>query len=215
MRATAQQEHYNYSLGIYKVYTTIYIYFNVALRNVNKQLKHFYRKTTVQSVFIVILKVREKVMNKKILVTIGIIFAVILTSAVTFALTGPMREQQHKPSDYKIGIEYQEALKSDKPMLALFYVDWCGYCLKFMPKYKIVSNIYKDKFNVVMLNAENPENLKLVEDVSLSGFPTLYILDPKYDNRVLLNNGIYMDMKKLRVELDRFLRIRALLDGKN
>lgn len=151
-------------------------------------------------------------MNKKILITIGIILAVILTSAVTYALTNPSMEQKHKPSDYKIGIKYDEAVQSDKPMMALFYVDWCGYCLKFMPKYKTISKIYKDKYNVVMLNAEDPANKALVEDVVLSGFPTLYIIDPKYDNRILLNNGIYQDMKKLRVELDRYLRIRGLLD---
>ncbi len=151
-------------------------------------------------------------MSKKILITIGIILAVVLTSAVTYALTNPSMEQKHKPSDYKIGIKYDEAVQSDKPMMALFYVDWCGYCLKFMPKYKTISKIYKDKYNVVMLNAEDPANKELVEDVVLSGFPTLYIIDPKYDNRILLNNGIYQDMKKLRVELDRYLRIRGLLD---
>lgn len=149
---------------------------------------------------------------KKIIITLIVVFAIILTSAVTYALTNSSSNQKHKPSDYKIGITYDEALKSDKPMLALLYVDWCGYCLKFMPKYKTISTIYKDKYNVVMLNAEDPQNKELVEDVTLTGFPTLYIIDPKYDNRVLLNNGIYQDLKKLRVELDRYLRIRGLLD---
>ena len=151
-------------------------------------------------------------MKKKVLMTLIITGLVILTSAITFALTNPAAEQKQKPSDYKIGIKYSDALKSDTPMLALMYVDWCGYCLRFMPKYKTISNIYKDKFNIVMLNAEDPANEELVKDVALSGFPTLYILDPKYDNRVLLNNAIYMDLKKLRVELERYLRIRSLLD---
>lgn len=35
-----------------------------------------------------------------------------------------------------------------------------------------------------MVNVEAPENNALVEDVGISGFPTVYILDPKYDNRV-------------------------------
>ena len=151
-------------------------------------------------------------MKKKIWIILGIVFAVVLTSAVTYALTNPSTAQKHKPSDYKIGIKYEEAIQSRKPMLALFYVDWCGYCLKFMPKYKTISKIYKDKYNVVMLNAEDPANQALVEDVALSGFPTMYIIDPKYDNRILLNNAIYQDLKKLRVELDRYLRIRGLLD---
>lgn len=148
-------------------------------------------------------------MLKKIIL---ISLAVVLVACGSVAVYALNSMQPKTPSDYHIGIKYDVALKSDKPMLALFYVDWCGYCLRFMPKYRIVSNLYKDKFNVVMLNAEDENNKQLVEDVALSGFPTLYIIDPKYDNRILLNNAIYTDLKKLRVELDRYLRIRALLD---
>lgn len=154
----------------------------------------------------------EDIMKKKLFVTLGILLVIIFTSAISYAVTTGAFSEKHKPSDYQIGVSYDEALQSDKPMMALFYVDWCGYCLKFMPKYNTVSKIYKDKYNVVMLNAEDPQYKALVEDVVLSGFPTLYIIDPKYDNRIHITNGIYMDMKKLRVELDRYLRIRDILD---
>ncbi len=149
-------------------------------------------------------------MKKKIIITLGILLTVAFASVGAYAF-GSMN-QKHKPSDYKIGIKYEDAVKTDKPMLALFYVDWCGYCLKFMPKYKTISSIYKNDYNVVMLNAENPRYKSLVEDVTLGGYPTLYIIDPKYDNRVHVSNTIYMDLKKLRIELDRYLRVRKLLD---
>ena len=64
-----------------------------------------------------------------------------------------------------------------------------------------------------MLNVEDPKNKDLVEKVKITGFPTLYILDPKYDNYVLLNNAFYLDLARLREELDRYLRIRKLLDA--
>ena len=150
-------------------------------------------------------------MKKKIIIILSILVVVVFTSIGAYAY-GTMN-QKHKPSDYKIGIKYEDAIKTDKPMLALFYVDWCGYCLKFMPKYKTISSIYKKDYNVVMLNSENPRYKDLVADVTLSGYPTLYIIDPKYNNRVHLSNSIYMDLKKLRVELDRYLRIRKLLDS--
>lgn len=82
-----------------------------------------------------------------------------------------------------------------------------------MPKYAALSKIYKDKFNFVMMNAEDPANAKLVEDVALTGFPTMYIIDPKYDNRLLLNNAIYLDMAKIRKELDRYVDVRKRLDS--
>ncbi len=153
-------------------------------------------------------------MKKKIIIGLGVFLVVLLTSAVTFAVNSGVMNKKHVPSDYKIGVTYDEALNAneEKPVLALFYVDWCGYCLRFMPKFKTVESLYKSKYSIVMLNAEDENNKKLVEDVSLTGFPTLYIIDPKYDNRVLLNNAIYMDLKKLRVELDRYLNIRSKLD---
>ena len=150
-------------------------------------------------------------MKKKILVLIVIVLALVLTSAITFAIS--LQPKYNKPSDYNIGTKYEDALNSDKPMVALFYVDWCGYCMKFMPKYKIINDIYKNNFNFVMLNAEEPANRNLVDDVKLTGFPTVYIIDPKYDNRVLINGALYQDLMKFRVELDRYLRIRAILDS--
>jgi len=145
---------------------------------------------------------------KRLFVILGILIGIVAASMGVYANL----EQTHKPSDYKIGIKYEDAINQDKPILALFYMDWCGYCARFMPKFRIIDSLYHDKFNVVMINSDDYKSLS--EDMGVSGFPALYIIDPKYDNRVFLSNGIYFDLKKLRVELDRFLRIRALLDGK-
>lgn len=153
----------------------------------------------------------EGYMKNKILITLGILVTLIVASVAGVAVTN-MNAPKH-PSEYKIGISYDEAVKSDKPMLAVFYVDWCGYCLRFMPKFRILNTLYKNKYNFVMINVEGNQNTKaLAEDVGIAGFPTVYILDPKYDNRVLLSNSYYHNLKKFRVELDRYLRIRALLD---
>lgn len=150
-------------------------------------------------------------MKKKIFITLGVLVALIASSVVGVAVT-TMNAPKH-PSEYNIGISYDEALQSDKPMLAVFYVDWCGYCLKFMPKFKILSTIYRNKYNFVMVNVETDAKTKaLAEDVGIAGFPTVYILDPKYDNRVLMSNSYYHNLKKFRIELERYLRIRALLD---
>lgn len=152
-------------------------------------------------------------MKKKLLIILGILVTLVAVSAAGIAVAS-MNAPKH-PSEYHIGITYDEALKSDKPMLAVFYVDWCGYCLRFMPKFNILSKLYGNKYNFVMVNFEgSKENKKLAETVGIGGFPTVYILDPKYDNRVLMPNVIYQDLGKFRVELDRYSRIRALLDRK-
>lgn len=153
-------------------------------------------------------------MKKKLFITLGILIIVMLTSAVTYAVaTGVFKPKYNKPSDYKVGIKYEEALKGDKPILALFYVDWCGYCMRFMPSYKTIEPKVKENFNVVMINAEDPAMQDLVKEVRLTGYPTLYILDPKYNNRVFINQAFYGDIKTLKGELDMYANIRKLLDA--
>ena len=63
-----------------------------------------------------------------------------------------------------------------------------------------------------MVNVENKQYAQLVDSMSLTGYPTVYILDPKYDNRVLIPNSIYQNLGRFRVELDRYIRIRGILD---
>lgn len=154
----------------------------------------------------------EDIMKKKLIITLAVFLVVLLTSAAGFAVATGAFDKKEKPSDYNVGIKYEQALESEKPMVALFYVDWCGYCLKFMPKFKALSMMYMTKYNFVMLNVEDPVNQALVEDVAITGFPTVYIIDPKYDNRILLNNAIYQNTPKFKVELNRYLRIRDLLN---
>ena len=64
------------------------------------------------------------------------------------------------------------------------------------------------------VNVEDPKYANLVKSIGITGFPTVYLIDPKYDNRVLLSNAIFGDIKQLQGELDRFLRIRKILDSK-
>lgn len=142
------------------------------------------------------------------LILIFISLTVILTSAFVWA-SSPNKNLA--PSKYNIGISYESAMQKEKPFIAMFYVDWCSYCKKFMPEYKLLSKVYENKYNFVMINAEESVNNKIVNDYAIGGFPTVYIIDPVIDNRVLINNTIYDNPAKLRIELDRYLRIRRMI----
>src|SRR5574344_1032218 len=150
-------------------------------------------------------------MNKKLLILLGLVVVLVITSTIGIAFAQGVFKKS-KPSDYKVGVTYTQALEADKPMLVLFYADWCGYCLRFMPKLVVIDRQYSSKYSIVMLDVEKPENQLMVQRAALSGFPTLYIIDPKYDNQILLNGQLYGDTEKLGKELDRYLRIRKLLD---
>jgi len=153
-------------------------------------------------------------MKKKLFIGLGILLLIVLSSAVTFAVSSGALKQQKlsKPSDYHIGVSYDKAMNGEKPVLALFYVDWCGYCLRFMPKFKTLESEYKNKYNLLMINAEDPTRADLVQSVRVAAYPTIYILDPKYDNRIHINSPFYGDLKAFGAELDRYLRIRQSLD---
>lgn len=149
-------------------------------------------------------------MKKGLIITLIILATVIFTvsAIVTLALTP---KANVAPSDYSVGMTYELAMKDNKPMVALFYTDWCTYCKRFMPKYKLLSEVYGDKYNFVMINVENPVYEKVVRDYVISGFPTIYIIDPTIDNRILINNALYDNIFGVKNELDRYLRVRSMI----
>lgn len=125
----------------------------------------------------------------------------------------PEEAPTKKPSEYKIGVPYEKAMSGNKPVIALFYADWCGYCIRFMPTYEKLSKIYKKDYEFTKVNVEDKKYLNVVNDMGITGFPTVFLLDPKYDNKVLLSNAIFGDINLLKKETDRFLRIRKMLDS--
>ena len=105
-------------------------------------------------------------------------------------------------------------MKSKKPVLVLFYADWCGYCVRFMPIYQEISEKYAETFDFSKVNVEDKKYEKVVREIGITGFPTVFILDPKYDNKVLLSNAILGNKESLSKEMDRYVRIRKILDSK-
>ena len=123
-------------------------------------------------------------------------------------------QEPKKPSDYAVGLDYNKAMKGNKPVLALFYADWCRYCIRFMPIFEKMAEKYGDDILLAKVNVEDPKYEQLVREIGIMGFPTVFILDPKYDNKVLIGNNHLGSVEDLSVEVDRFIRIRKLLDKK-
>lgn len=141
--------------------------------------------------------------KKNILKTFAVIVSVfiIAASAIVWAV--------NKSDNF--GITYEQAMKDNKPFVAMFHSQWCSYCKMFKPTYKNLSEQYKGKYNFVMIDGEDPLNATVMNDYAIGSFPTIYIIDPTIDNRVLISNTIYGDLNRLRSELDRYLRVRAMI----
>lgn len=151
----------------------------------------------------------KKFFNVKNTIIAGIVLLLCIVTVSSCMAILPKANM--KPSDYDLGLTYKEASLQDKPILAVFYVDWCTYCKKFMPKLDKVRNLNKEDFNVVLLNVENAENEKLVKEYKISGYPTVYIIDPKYDNRVHIDYPFMESVSSLNQEVKRYSNYRKLI----
>ena len=79
-------------------------------------------------------------MKKNVIIGIGVFVVILLTSAVSYGVNLMAERMQPKsPSDYHIGVTFDEAMNGEKPVIVLFYVNWCGFCQRFMPKFNTLS----------------------------------------------------------------------------
>lgn len=106
-------------------------------------------------------------------------------------------EPTKKPSEYKFGMPYEKAVKAKKPMIVLFYADWCGFCVRFMPIYEELYKNHKNQFNFVKVNVEDKKYEDAVKKYEIAAFPTVFMVNTKTDKREQLKNENFGDMSKL------------------
>ncbi|MBQ4078310.1 thioredoxin fold domain-containing protein [bacterium] len=106
-------------------------------------------------------------------------------------------------------LQLSDAVKTNKPVLVMFYVDWCAYCRRFMPIFSALSVLHKDKYTFAVVNCDNPENKELVEKYHIGSFPTLYIVDEKLDFEMMIHPMATVDKKVMDRELLKYLNLRS------
>lgn len=156
-------------------------------------------------------------MIKKILMGLGVLFIAILLALGGFLLYLKFNQPKYVPQENlqapieipDTGIsKYSDDISDEKPMVVLFYVDWCGYCRRFMPIYGEVAKKYSKDFNFVVVNCDYPENKKMVESFYIRSFPTLFFMDKKLEYNVPMNLAVTTDKKIMTKELDEYLKFR-------
>ena len=103
-------------------------------------------------------------------------------------------------------MDYKKAIEAKKPMLILFYADWCGFCVRFMPIYEKLYKAHKRNFNFVKINVEDEQYADVVKKYEISAFPTVFLVNTKEDTREKLQNRDFGDMDKLNGILNDFYK---------
>lgn len=133
-----------------------------------------------------------------VLTIISLIFSIAALTTSIYALNGGIGEGSGKKvvisKQYDKGKSYAKALETNKPIIAFFYTDWCGFCQRFVKTFYKVSKDKRIKktFAIAYVNCEKDENSALVKDFGVQGFPTVYVIDAQ-GNRTHLDNGTFFN----------------------
>ena len=131
------------------------------------------------------------------LTVLALVFSVISLTISTYLLVGSSSvstqgKQISISKKYDKGRTLAKAQETNKPILVLFYTDWCGFSQRFAPVFDKITKDkrIKKKFAIAFVNAEKQENQVLMEEYKIQGFPTLMLID-EFGERTRLDNSLF------------------------
>ena len=157
-------------------------------------------------------------MEKKTLLVInsiilGIIVLIIVGVLISEAVY-EYRVRNHYINETNISIQFDDNNKKfdpSKPTVLLIHTERCGLCVRFLPLFNKASKVYKDKYNFVALEGNDPRNYTLVQD-NVTELPMVYIYDTSIGNKIHIPSTMLGDEQHFFFELDRYLHFRSLLN---
>lgn len=141
-------------------------------------------------------------MNKKFLITIiSAVFLVVSFAAVyTYSVFAQSLET---PTNI---VSYEDANKAQKPFSIFFSSPWCGACHQAQPTIYRVVNKYSKEYNFVPVNGQDRANYQLQAIFRVSGYPALFLVNPKNKEVKVVEYSNYFDYQALSSDFENFLQ---------
>lgn len=70
--------------------------------------------------------------------------------------------------------EFENIIKSSKPVLLDFYADWCGPCQALLPTIEKLAEKHKDDFEIAKVNVD--QNSELAQHFKVRSIPALFFI---------------------------------------
>ena len=165
-------------------------------------------------------------MKKKLLTVFTVIIICIIAVSVWFLFSvkknGGDIQQQRVQNNLNAPIEipdsgivkFDETKDYDKPVIVMFYVDWCSFCRKFMPIFGQMAKKYEKDFTFAVVNCDLLINENLVKKFHVAGLPSLYIVDKKLNHTFTMNMASSVDVKIFEEEADNFIKLKKKINLK-
>ena len=137
-----------------------------------------------------------------LLTILSFFFSIAALATSIYALNGGSVSTGDKKvvisTQYDRGRSLAKAMETKKPIIVFFYTDWCGFCQKFAPTFdKVTKNAkVKSNFAIAFVNCEKEENQKIMQEYSVQGFPTVFVIDETGKRTQLDNNTFFNDDSK-------------------
>ena len=84
-----------------------------------------------------------------------VLFLLMLFLSINTVCAKDVIKYNPKADMYNLGISYDEAVQQNKPIVLLFYTNWCSACKTFLPMFKAQQQKFGDSYIFTTLNAED------------------------------------------------------------
>lgn len=108
-------------------------------------------------------------------------------------------------------LAFNGVMDISKPIVLMFSSRYCSFCVKFKPVFYKLEKLYRNDYNFVEMDADNPNNEAIYYGNAIE-LPTIFIFDPAIGNKIHLPSYAIHDEMRLRSELNNYIRIRSVMN---